>query len=165
MVQILWEWRFSEHGKINPEEGIEKTIIAIDQWEFWENVCLISLPSDSEDIQEIQHQDNDEDIPDLEFRDKIAAVVDVIINLWIADYSKTRKRHLFRRNFLQETIFLWEQMFQEATTLNDGWEYMEGALGQQYDEELKLNALWDILDGYRQVVFDVLVSNEEMKRS
>ena len=165
MVQILWKWRFPEHGKRNPEEGVTERLIAIDQWEFWENVSLIPLPSDSEDIQEKEFQDEEEDMPNLEFRDKIAAVVGVIINLWIADYTKTRKRYLFRRNFLQETTFLRERMFQEATILNDGWEYMEGALEQKYDEELKLSALWDILDGYRQVVFDVLLSNEKIKRS
>lgn len=154
MGKVLWIGRFSKPKNKNSDRNVEKRIIDIDQWLYWDNVVTIAF-KDEDDFQWYEGT--------LELKDKIAALIGTILNMWVQDYTYDREKYVSKRDLHSEISSLWETMDVEACTIIETLEYVEWSQWVDFGDEYKLETLERMLQGFRYEVFSTLVSNERVK--
>ncbi len=153
MGNIIWIWRFSNHWIVQVNND-EQTIIDIDQGVFGDNVVL--LPPKINNNSMFQEEG-------LTFREKVDAIIETIINLWVQDYLSITKQEVFGRDFFKEVEFMNKKMLNEVDAVKDTLDYVEDLYGDSFDEEFHLHALWELLHKHRQSVLAILLRNEKIK--
>lgn len=153
MGNIIWIWRFPHHWTEQlSNDG--QTIIDIDQGVYGDNVVLFQQKvADNTMFQEEW----------LTFREKVEAIIETIINLWVQDYLSITKQEVFGRDFFKEVEFMNKKMLNDVDAVKDTLDYVEELYGDSFDEEFLLNALWEVLHKHRQSVLAILLRNEKIK--
>lgn len=123
--------------------------IDIDQWFYWKKVVLFKGGEDEYSVADILALEIDD------FQDKVIAIIDKIIDLWIVDYKTI---HSDDRNFAKETLSIWEEMFHFAEGVEDAFHYIydDEECDLEFSPEYILGAIEDRLMHYRKKVFSTL---------
>lgn len=161
MVQILWEWKFPEHGRVNPEDWVTETILAIDEWKFWEKVMLLPLEEVQQEVVLWAMS---------EFESRVQMIIWDIIEDSIQRYLsyKTEVEDLSdtwvnykTRNLIDETKQAMRDMQLKAYSVQDTLSYLEDEDMIEFDDGYVFQAIEDILSPYKEVIFSVLIANED----
>lgn len=159
MAEIIWKWKFRDHGKTNPEDWVLDTILAIDQWEFWDHVKV--LPLEWEDVVREMNV----------FEEKIKLIIENIVNEAIQSYLSYKEENATingvwidyeTRNLMEETRHIVRDMQIKAFWIQDALDYLGDDVN--LDEWYEFEMMGEILSSYREVIFSVLVANEDRIR-
>lgn len=156
MGNIIWIWRFPNSWRKQSEVLDEKIILDIDQGVYGDNVVLFSPKSDDNEL-----------FPEekLDLREKIIALVETIINLWVQDYMASIPQDIPSRDPFSDVVDMYGKMYDEALTVVETLDYVDKIYWEDFDEEFKIQALGDVLYRYRKSVFCLLKRNEKRKGS
>lgn len=159
MENIIWEWRFPNHWKTNSDTWVEETILAIDQWEYWDHVKVIPLDQVNEDIVLWTMS---------EFESKVQLIISDIVEESIQNYLSYKAENdelsdkwidYEKRNLVQETEWVIKEMNIEIMAIQDTLDYLENMW--KLDEVDIYEVIKEVLRKYGDKVFSILVQNQD----
>ncbi len=147
MTNVIWIWRFPSKKEVEnrkkrfsqliKDETIDQKITEIRKYKDWEIAV------------EIQ-----------DFWEEIIKIIDNIIDTWIDRY----KWVTWEENpFTEETIKIWEEMYQRARWIEDMADYINDDEDWSFEIESSyiLESINNILSPYSSVVFEYLMNKKE----
>lgn len=154
MGNVIWVWRFPKSWKRKGRTIDEQVILDIDQGVYGDKVVLFT-PKENEESEDVW----------IDFREKIVALVETIINLWVQDYMSSIPPNIPSGNPFSQVADVYGKMFDEALVVVETLDYVDKICVQDFDEEFKIQTLGEILYRYRKRVFSLLKRNEKCKGS
>ncbi|MDD3144626.1 MAG: hypothetical protein PHV23_00785 [Candidatus Gracilibacteria bacterium] len=134
--------------------------------DFPKNVSSIPTQLNMEDAAEKELMD---------FQEAIIKVIDAIIDEGIEDYLKVKgdkleneeETDIEKRNLLQETTEIWDEMFIKSQAIEDAIDYVgnDEQVSIEFKPEYILGAIEGLLNTYRNRVFKKLIRNEKRFRN
>lgn len=158
MWNLIWKGKFPDKIILNDTEIVRT--------DFPKNVSSIPTQLNMEDAAEKELMD---------FQEAIIKVIDAIIDEWIEDYLKVKwdkleneeETDIEKRNLLQETTEIWDEMFIKSQAIEDAIDYVwnDEQVSIEFKPEYILWAIEWLLNTYRNRVFKKLIRNEKRFRN
>lgn len=167
MAEILGEWKFPDHGKVNPDTNVAERIVAIDQWEHGENVKVIPVSNMEWEIV-LAEIDN--------FTNRVNVIIENIVHDAIQTYLNYRAETPLEpalalvndtRNLVAETLSAQRDMMIRAEAMQDAFLYMGDTVDIDHfdlDDNYVFDMVYNVLASYQEYISSLLVQNEQLAK-